>query len=127
MRRRREQSVRIALLDDAAEIHHRDLVAHLPDHAQVVADEEIGEPEPLLQGEQQVHHLRLDRDVERRDRLVAHQELRIEDQRARQHDALALAARQLVRKALEVMRREPDRIHHRQRLLAPLRCVPPSP
>ena len=43
--------------------------------------------------------LRLDRDVERRDRLVGDDELRLQDERARDADALALAARELVRVA----------------------------
>ena len=43
---------------------------------------------------EQVEHLRLDRDVERRDRLVEDEHLRLGRQRARDRDALALAARQ---------------------------------
>ena len=46
---------------------------------------------------QQVQHLGLHRGVERRGRLVEQQDLRLEDQRARDGDALALAARELVR------------------------------
>jgi hypothetical protein len=41
-----------------------------------VRDEEIGEPVLLAQIEQQVDHLRGHGDVERRDRLVADEELR---------------------------------------------------
>ena len=57
--------------------------------------------EPLLQVLQQVDDLRLDRDVERGDRLVEHQEARGHGQRARDSDPLALAAGELVRVALE--------------------------
>src|SRR6202022_3790474 len=32
-------------LDDAAEIHHPDAARHVPDHGEVVADEEVGEAE----------------------------------------------------------------------------------
>ncbi len=32
-------------LDDTAEVHHRDPVAHVPDDAEVVGDEQIGEVE----------------------------------------------------------------------------------
>ena len=46
------------------------------DHAEIVADEEVGQPELPAQLHEQVQHLRLDRDVERRDRLVADQQLR---------------------------------------------------
>jgi hypothetical protein len=48
---------------------------------------------------QQVQHLGLHRRVQRRGRLVQQQQLRLQDQRARNGDALALAARQLVRVA----------------------------
>ena len=40
------------------------------DDREVVADEQIGEAKPLAQFHEQVQHLRLDRDVERGDRLV---------------------------------------------------------
>ena len=66
-------------------------------HRQIVRDEQVGQPEPLLQVEQQVQDLRLDRDVERRDRLVGHDELGVQRQRAGDADALALAAGELVR------------------------------
>ena len=45
----------------------------------------------------QVDDLRLNRDVERGDRLVADEELRVQCERARKADALALPARELVR------------------------------
>ena len=49
---------------------------------QVVRDEEVREPELVLQIFEQVHDLRLDRDVERRDRLVEHDQRRVERERA---------------------------------------------
>ena len=45
-------------------------------HGEVVRDEQVGQPEPRLQVAHQVEDLRLHRDVERRRRLVADQELR---------------------------------------------------
>ena len=51
----------------------------------------------LLQLDEEVQHLRLDRDVERGHRLVRDDELRIEDEGAREADPLALAAAELVR------------------------------
>ena len=84
-------------LDDAAEIHHRDAVADVPHHGEVVADEEIGEPVLLLQVDQQVQHLRLHRDVERRDRLVGDDHVGIDRQRLGDAEPLALAAGELVR------------------------------
>ena len=51
--------------DGAAEIHHADPARHMPDHREVVADEEVGEAEFVLEVAHQVEDLRLHRDVER--------------------------------------------------------------
>ena len=50
---------------------------------------------------QQRQDLRLHRDVERRGRLVRDQQIRLVGERHRDHDALALAAGQLMRIALQ--------------------------
>ena len=71
--------------------------------ANVVADEQEGETQLALEIEHQVDHLRLDRDVERRDRLVGHDQPRLERQRAGDAQALALAAGELVREAQAVL------------------------
>ena len=52
-----------AALGDAAEVHHRDAITHVLYHAEVVADHDSGEPESLLQFEQQVDDLCADRHV----------------------------------------------------------------
>src|SRR6185369_9086488 len=77
------------------------------DYGKVVRDEEVGQPELVLQVHQQVDDLRLDGDVERGDRLVEHEELRVRGQRARHADALPLPARKLVRVSLAVVGAEP--------------------
>ena len=72
---------------------------------------------------QQVEHLRLDRHVERGDGLVADDEVGLEDQRPGDPDALALAARELVRVAPRVVRLEADQVHHPRDLAAALAGV----
>ena len=57
---------------------------------------------------QQVEDLRLDRDVERRRRLVGDQQLRLARERHRDHRALAHPARELVRVVLEPRARARD-------------------
>ena len=64
---------------------------------EVVGDEDVGDAELALQALQQVDDLRLHRDVERRDRLVADDQRGLDRERAGDRDALALAARELVR------------------------------
>ena len=60
--------------------------------AEVVGDEQIGEAELLLEILQQVDDLGLDRDVQRRDGLVADDQLGLERERSCDADPLALAA-----------------------------------
>ena len=60
---------------------------------------------------EQVEHLGLDRDVERRDRLVGDEQLGLERDRAGDADPLALAAGELVRVAVVVLGVEPDAVH----------------
>ena len=106
MRRRREERLGRRHFDEPAAIHHGHAIADLAHQPQIVRDEEIGQAEALLQIEQQIDDLRLHRHVERRHRLVAHDERRLERERARHADALALAAAEFVR---ILARRRPDR------------------
>src|ERR1700722_8837807 len=64
--------------------------------------------ELVLELAEQVDHLRLDRDVERRDRLVEQDQPRVERQRARDPDPLALTAGELVREAVEMLGLQSD-------------------
>ena len=63
-------------LDDAAGIHHGDAVGGLGDHAHVVGDQHHRRAVLAAQPLQQRDDLRLDRDVERRGRLVGDDQLR---------------------------------------------------
>src|SRR5262249_175755 len=94
-------------LDDAAEISEQDSVGDVRDHAEGVADEEIGEAELFPKRDEEVDDLRLDGDVERRYRLVTDHELRFYRERAGDADALPLPARELVRVAPLVTGIEP--------------------
>ena len=107
-----------AVLDHLALVHHGDAVADLRGDAQVVGDEQHREIEALADLVEQLEHLRLHRDVERRDRLVGDQHLRLHRERARDADALALAAGELVRVARRARRVEADQAHQLARALA---------
>ncbi len=69
-------------------------------HAQIVRDEQIGQPQLGLQVPQQIDDLCLHRNIQRGHRLVAHYEARMQHQRAGDADALALTAGELVRIAI---------------------------
>ena len=80
----------------------------MPDDVEVVGDEDVREPELPLQVLEQVEDLRLHGDVERRHGLVADDQLRVDRERARDTDALALPARELVREPVVVLGVEAD-------------------
>src|SRR6476646_6196581 len=84
-------------LDDLAEVHDRDAVAEELDRREIVGDEKAREPHVTLEVAQEIQDRRLHRDVERRHRLVGDEDARVEDERAREADALSLAARELMR------------------------------
>ena len=86
-----------SLLDELAGVHDAHPVADADDGAQVVADEQDGRVVAPAQRADQVEHGRLHGDVEPGGRLVQDEERRLGDQRHRDHDALLLAARELVR------------------------------
>ncbi|WP_203236392.1 hypothetical protein [Methylobacterium crusticola] len=75
---------------------------------QIVADEQDGEPELAAQVGEEVHHLRLDRHVERRDRLVRDDEIRSGGERPGDRDTLTLPAGELVREAARLVWTQPD-------------------
>jgi len=79
----REQLAGRCKLDHLAHVHHRHAVADALDHAEVMRDKQVRQPEPFLQLEQQIQDLRLDRHVERRYRFVRHDERRPHNQSAR--------------------------------------------
>jgi hypothetical protein len=120
MPRRRVDRRRRPALDDAPEIHYRDAVAEMPDDAEVVRDEQHRQVELAAQAQEQIDDLRLDRHVERGDRLVADEEVGLHGERAGDGDALALPAGELVRIAADIVRIEPDRLEPCPRDLAGL-------
>src|SRR4051812_20140844 len=88
-------------LDDDAALHHRDAVTDLRRHAEIVGDEQHREAEAGLEVFEQPQDLRLYGDVERGDGLVRDDDLGLERERARNTNALALAAGEFMRIAFE--------------------------
>ena len=122
MRRRGEEALGLSDLDDLAEVHHRDSVAHVADHRDVVRDEEEREPERVAELVDEVENLRLYGDIERRHRLVRHDQLRACDDRTGDPDSLALTTRELMRIAIRVRRIEADEAQHLGDPCAALGC-----
>ncbi len=103
-------------LDDLAEIHHGDTVRHVLDNREIMADEQQRKAELALQILQQIDDLRLDGDVERRDRLVADDQFGFGGQCASDADALALAAGKFVRPPAQRVTRQAHGVHQRHHL-----------
>src|SRR5229473_4089543 len=98
-------------LDEAAEIHHRDAVADMGNHRQIVGYENVSETEVALQLGEQIEHVAADRHVERRHHLVANDQLRPKRQRSRNDHALLLTAGKLVRISLADLLGQADALH----------------
>ena len=81
-------------------VHDDDLVADRHRLVLVVRDVGDGQAEALLQAADLLAHRAAQARVEVRERLVEQQHRRLEDQRARERDALLLAARELARQPL---------------------------
>ncbi len=77
--------------NDFPEIHNRNPVGDGFHHSKVVTDEEIGETKLFLQLIQKQKNLRLNRDIQRANRFVEHDDFRFSRQRARNGDTLGLA------------------------------------
>ena len=65
-------------LNDLPQVHDQDAVRDVPDRCQVVTDEQVRETEVALQPLEQVDDLRLQRDIEGGDRLVADEHPRVD-------------------------------------------------
>src|SRR6266446_8474077 len=102
-------------LDDATEIHHRNALADMLDDRQIMGNKEISKTEFLLQVLQQIDDLSLDRHIQCRYRFIADDQFRLDGERARDTDALALTTGKLVRIASHMIRLQADglqQIHH---------------
>jgi hypothetical protein len=108
LRYRREQRLQIRMawrgikrslvcdLHEITEIHDGDTVAEKLHHGEVVSDVQVRQTEAMLQALRLIDDLRLDGDVERRDRLIADDEVRTGSQRPRDAEPLALSDRELL-------------------------------
>ncbi len=96
----RRAGARCADLAHAAVAQHEDVVGHLRDYRQVVADVDRRHLALAHDAAERAQHLDLRRHVERRGGLVEDHQLGVGDQRHRRHQPLQLAAGDLVRVAL---------------------------
>src|SRR5580704_10221931 len=104
----RRDLVSVAIFDNLAVVHHGDPVADIPYHGQVVRYEQVRHARGVLYLLEQVEHPYLCGQVQRRDRLVAHDELRRQGQGPGDGYPLALTSAELAGQAAERIAREFD-------------------
>ena len=117
MRRGAEYLGRHAFLYDPPEIHNEHALAQMAHHVQIVADEKESQAQLRAQVRKQIKNLRLYGNVERGDRLVGNDEIRLARERAGNGNALALSAGEFVREPLCMCRIETDQ---RKQLVHPV-------
>ena len=93
-----KEALAVANLHELARVHHQDAIRHELGDAEVVGDEQVRHPHVALKLLEQVENMGLRGEIERRDRLIQHDELGVDGDRAGDPDPLALAPAQLVRK-----------------------------
>ncbi len=109
-----EDGMDVAVLDDLARVHDHDAVRHLRDHSQVVRDDHDRGAQVPLQPAHQLQDLRLDRDIQRRCRLVRDQEAGVAGEGHGDHDALPHPAGELVGMLADALGRvgDPHQVQH---------------
>ncbi len=114
-------------LDDLAEVHDRHGVGDVVNDREVVRDQQQAQGQLSRQLEQQVRYLCLRRCVERGEWLVEHDQRRVGRERARDRDALALPAAELVREAAARGGGKPDELEQLRDARIPGRAVSSAP
>ena len=84
-----EDVCRVSDLDQRTFVHDRGSLAELPDYRQIVRDHDQREAAVVPEIEEEIDDLGLNRCIERRNRLVQHDELRARREGARDGDALS--------------------------------------
>ncbi len=105
---RAEDLIAGALFHQLTPMHHRDPVSERVDDGEVVADEQARELQAGLEFLQELEESCLHRHVERTRGLIGDQQIGMERECSGDADALLLAARQLVREAVDVTRGQFD-------------------
>ena len=111
------------LFHDLTLVHHEHAVADRIAEIQVVGDEQVAQIQFVSQVEQQLQDLPLDGHVQRRDRLVRHDEAGSLDEGCRDGHPLLLTAGQLVRLVGDQLVIQSDSRHHIQHPALAFGCV----
>jgi hypothetical protein len=78
-------------LHDTTQIHDSHTIADMLDHGEIVSNEKVGKVKRLLQILEEVKHLGLNGDVQRRHGLIGNDQLWVQGQGTGNGDSLTLA------------------------------------
>ena len=117
-----EEAIGRSRLDHLACVHHHRAVGVAGNDPHIVGDQQDCHTEVLLQVVEQGQDLRLDRDIESGGRLVGDQQFRLAGERHGDHDALAQAARKLVRVVTQTLRGV-RHAHQAEHFARPFECL----
>src|ERR1043165_8593620 len=95
-------------------------MAHMGDSRKVVGNEQIRQPQLLLEIAQEVQDLRANGYIERRHWLIQYNQLRRQSERARNRYPLTLSAGKLVREKIRRALRQPNQVEQFQHTLVGL-------
>ena len=84
------------------------MIADMLHQTETVRNEEVGQVMVALQFSEQIHDLRLNRNIQCRGRFVQDEQFGIECQRPRQGHALRLPATELMREAFQIFVTQTD-------------------
>jgi len=85
-----------AYFHQASQVHHRHAITDVPNHGQIVGNEQQGQPQLLSEFAQQIDHLSLHGHVQGGDGFVAHHKFGFQNQRPSDAYALTLATGKLM-------------------------------
>src|SRR5215831_10077737 len=123
MFRRGEKFASRAAFYDGAVPENRDLLRHVLDQPEIVRDQHIREPQPLLQITKEFAYLLLECGIESGKRLIENQEFGFQHQGARDRQALAFTAAELVSAPVQHDRRKAHQIECEGRSARPLAAL----
>ena len=98
-------------LNNCSSVNYGDLVCETAGQRQIVSDQHVGERSLPLQGKKKICNLRLHRNVESDERLIQHQEFRVEHQSAGDCQPLPLSSAKFVRTTLSQCLRQTNLFH----------------
>ena len=101
-----KKALGLVFFNDDAVVQNGDAVTEVADDIQIMRNKEAGEIEIAAQALKEIQDLRLNAQIQGRDRLVRDQELRARDEGAADGRTLALAAGKVLRKAFGDLRIE---------------------